>query len=431
MIRSLFTGVSGAKAHQKKLDVVGNNIANINTTGFKKSTVAFQDLLSQLERGAMGADGNRGGVNPKQVGLGVRVGAIETIHTQGFVSHTGVRTDMAIQGEGYYIVKAGTDQYYTRAGNFTLDKEGNLVMSGNGYRVQGNEVTSTGGVDTWGAELTDINIPLGQKFEPKATSLMGYRCNLDARAPVYDEEDPDPSSTYVTKSSIYDNLGTEHTVNTTWRKIADNRWSWNISLGEEDSDITVTGGSGEISFGTDGKIVPPEENPKVTIGFSSVGMDDSEIELDFAGKAFDKDEIDGVTQFGSAFTTKPYFQDGYKMGTMNDFYVTGNGKIVGSYDNGQIKSLYNLPLAMFSNSHGLSKVGNTCFDVSANSGTLSVENAMEGGAGSISGGALEASNVDMTDEFTHMILAQRGYQSNARVITTSDTVLEEAINLKR
>nr|WP_321500090.1 flagellar hook-basal body complex protein [uncultured Dethiosulfovibrio sp.] len=186
MLKSLMTGVSGVKVHQKRMDVVGNNIANVNTTGFKGSSVIFQDMLSQNMKGAMAPDQNRGGVNAQQIGTGVGVGAIETIHTQGTVSQTGNRTDMAIQGDGYFIVRSGEEDLYTRAGNFVLDKNSDLVMSGTGYKVQGNEVTiDEDGNEIWGSTLDDINIPLGKKMEAKATSTVGYRCNLDSRVDPY------------------------------------------------------------------------------------------------------------------------------------------------------------------------------------------------------------------------------------------------------
>ncbi|NCC97565.1 MAG: flagellar hook-basal body complex protein, partial [Synergistales bacterium] len=182
MLKSLMTGVTGVKVHQKRMDVVGNNIANVNTTGFKGSTVIFQDLLSQNLKGAMAPDQNFGGINAQQVGSGVSVGAIETVHTQGTVSQTGNRTDMAIQGDGYFITRGGNEEFYTRAGNFVLDSNSDLVMSGTGYKVQGNEVTfDEMGNPSWGSNLSDINIPLGKKMEAKATSTVGYRCNLDAR----------------------------------------------------------------------------------------------------------------------------------------------------------------------------------------------------------------------------------------------------------
>lgn len=442
MIRSLLTGVSGVIAHQKKLDVVGNNIANVNTTGFKKSTVAFQDLLSQMDRGAMAPDGNRGGVNPRQVGLGVKVGAIQTIQTQGPLTFTGNRTDMAIQGEGYFVVRAGDDQYYTRAGNFVLDGNSDLVTSGNGYKVQGYEkVMGEDGEEIWGGGLVDINIPMGQKVEAKATTLVGYRCNLDARVPsTTPGEEADPESVHRTSSVIYDSLGGEHNMITVWTKTDDNTWQWDISIeggateGEapapDATEIAVTGGSGTVTFGPDGKILL-EESPLITVGFSAIGLEDSEIELDFTGKAFDKDTIDGVTQYGSPFTTKPYTQDGYRMGVMNDFQVSEDGTLVGIYDNGYVDSLFKVSMAMFSNPQGLTKVGDTCFARSINSGEPNIVSATVEGAGTIAGSTIEASNVEITEEFTQMILAQRGYQSNARVITTSDSVLEEAINLKR
>lgn len=186
MLKSLMTGVSGVKVHQKRMDVVGNNIANVNTTGFKGSSVIFQDMLSQNMKGAMAPDQNRGGVNAQQIGTGVGVGAIETIHTQGTVSQTGNRTDMAIQGDGYFIVRSGQEDLYTRAGNFVLDKNSDLVMSGTGYKVQGNQVTiDEDGNEIWGSTLDDINIPLGKKMEAKATSTVGYRCNLDSRVDPY------------------------------------------------------------------------------------------------------------------------------------------------------------------------------------------------------------------------------------------------------
>ncbi|NCC96743.1 MAG: flagellar hook protein FlgE [Synergistales bacterium] len=437
MIRSLLTGVSGVLAHQKKLDVVGNNIANVNTAGFKKSTVAFQDLLSQMDRGAMAPDGNRGGVNPRQVGMGVKVGAIQTIHTQGPMTFTGSRTDMAIQGEGYFVVNAGNEQYYTRAGNFVLDGNSDLVTSGNGYKVQGYErVVGEDGKEIWGSNPVDINIPMGQKLEAKATTLVGYRCNLDSRVPsTTPGEEADPASVHRTSSVIYDSLGGAHNMITVWTKTDDNTWQWDISIEGEDPEaetpeIAVTGGSGTVTFGPDGKLVL-EESPVITVGFSAIGLEDTEIELDFTGKAFDKETIDGVTQYGSAFTTKPYTQDGYTMGVMNDFYVTEDGILVGSYDNGHVDSLFKVSMAMFSNPQGLTKVGDTCFARSINSGEPNIVSATVEGAGTIAGSTIEASNVDITEEFTQMILAQRGYQSNARVITTSDSVLEEAINLKR
>jgi flagellar hook protein FlgE len=204
------SGVSGVRGHQTLLDVVGNNIANVNTVGFKKSNVTFQDLMYQTSKGASAPGEARGGINPMQVGLGVNVAAIETIHSQGQLQFTGNRTDMAVEGDGYYVVSDGTEQLYTRAGNFILDANGNLVQSGTGFMVKGFGMT----VDpndpssyTMGSNLTDINIPVGQKIPAKATELTGYRCNLDSRVEAYL-----PMGIETNDSSLTVNLGTDRYV---------------------------------------------------------------------------------------------------------------------------------------------------------------------------------------------------------------------------
>ena len=188
MLRSLMSGVSGVRGHQVSLDVVGNNIANVNTAGYKRSSITFQDLLYQNTSGTAAPNDQRGGVNAKQVGLGMQVSAIETLHTQGTTEYTGSRTDFAIQGDGYYVVMDGSSRLFTRAGNFTLDAESNLVQAGTGYRLQGYQMVRDP-IDplqfNQGSSLTDVNIPTGQKMEARQTTVVGYRCNLDSRAGTY------------------------------------------------------------------------------------------------------------------------------------------------------------------------------------------------------------------------------------------------------
>ncbi len=188
MLRSLMSGVSGVKGHQVSLDVVGNNIANVNTAGYKRSTITFQDLLYQNASNTMAPGEQRGGVNAKQVGLGMQVSAIEVLHTQGTTQFTGNRTDFAIEGDGYFVVKDGDSRLYTRAGNFVLDAKSDLVQAGTGYRLQGYQIVRDP-IDplqfNQGSTLTDINIPTGQKMEARATTVVGYRCNLDSRAGTY------------------------------------------------------------------------------------------------------------------------------------------------------------------------------------------------------------------------------------------------------
>ncbi len=980
MLRSLMSGVSGVRGHQVSLDVVGNNIANVNTAGYKRSSITFQDLLYQNTSGTAAPNDQRGGVNAKQVGLGMQVSAIETLHTQGTTEYTGSRTDFAIQGDGYYVVMDGNSRLFTRAGNFTLDAESNLVQAGTGYRLQGYQMVRDP-IDplqfNQGSSLTDVNIPTGQKMEARQTTVVGYRCNLDSRADTYlpmgltsnnfsttaslnnqkyevtmqegtsadafmtmdiggqaltlkltgvdeasgrpmlasetpfeidgsvytvafdsatgiltltnidptnpdewtlnleeqmdyqtmtitdganrysylaeftdittagqegdktlrlwgedykgdmamfeytvqmnddgtfaipdtavdgitrlggfaggafvtignatgnqgveltstveivdasqvtdkvgiqptivqnvgiggkaydvtiTEGDPDsgyatlkfvdrndpnntgtlqlnydglngtgsvqltPASTFVldgrtyqgvytagatdadgslvlndlttpapnawtyalgarikmgteplaagtpligfgspvrtefdslgagdyrmtvlgttptdvlevqtfnfrkymgvvpattdvivgsteyavtptegtaadnfmtlsfddgsgpvsvdftmtgivngrldfeasapgtivldgdtynintvpydpatgiltftntttpgqdftyeigkyvnfqtvtdsngnnyvvdydesgsgaftmkiwdptatvtttntfsvpvtkgneqslatvnqrianvhnTKIDIYDSLGNPYTLEVSWEKLDNGVWRWRAWL--PNGEATVTENTGLIRFGADGKLDTSDTGmynptPEITLQFDEKGARESTVKLDFSGQSFQKELLDGVTQYGSEFTTKGYYQDGYSMGVLTDFAVSQDGTVNGIYSNGQNIPLYRVALALFANPAGLVKNGNTAFTESNNSGIAQIGSPQEGGAGSIIGSTLERSNVDLTEEFTRLIVSQRGFQANARMITTSDQVLEELINIKR
>ena len=684
MLRSLMTAVTGVKAHQTMLDVTGNNIANVNTTGYKKDFTIFQDLLYQTTQGASGPGANRGGINPAQVGLGVSVAAIETIHTQGPAQYTGNKSDMMINGEGFFVLRSGDNRLYSRAGAFMRDAENNLVQSGTGYRVQGykmerdplnpkNYVRSS--------TLADINIPMGKKMEPRATTMVDYQCNLDSRssaylpygfpdlpyndkcgwpgnpsgvakikmdgveydmsfktnlastdgkgyltvtvenggvkqeivfdmvgidggkpklaagthnpaAPIFPGTNPpvamtlayddstgglkiknpggatvfeynlksgmrytsftlkngadetpviaefdeapgalagtpatlrmwypntggtgmvplsakvhfkpdgkfdfvepiegtlpagfnannlkiavvssgmglavqqakdlanpaEPFNTlaqisqggfHQTKQEIFDCQGNRYTLEVNFKKLTENRWRWEAFLldaegkqvtGEFCEDGTTSSGSssaivpspssGELAFCGCGPICDPLEQ-EIEIPFSLKGMTNSKIKLNFGGHG---DKMNGVTQYASETTTKAVYQDGYAMGVLQDFNVGVDGTITGSYSNGQIQPLYRVALATFANQQGLEKVGETAFIPTINSGEPNIDAADSGGKGSIKGATLEMSNVDLTEEFTRLIISQRGFQANTRVVTTSDQILEEVVNLKR
>ena len=860
MLRSLMTAVTGVRAHQTMLDVTGNNISNANTTGFKKDNTIFADLMYQASKYASGADGNRGGINPAQVGLGVSVSAIETIHTQGASSYTGNASDMMIQERGFFVYKSGESQLFSRSGACTLDSNGDMVQSGTGYKLQGYKMEETAleGFQQ-AAELSTVNIPLGQKIEAKATTRVDYQCNLDSRSsnflsygfadlpfnavagaeglnagmakvpmngveydmsfstvgvkgainyneaatganyltfslsnggettalmfdinnidsttglpvislptiaydatagtytstqttnetttsndvnlvgwldennnlvttngtalqvtankttgattptqatiesyykPVYrfpgqvppkyftasyddttgalqirsliladdnnnevattlaglradlesttgdqanathvkidgtvfsynvkDKMDyanftlsgsptiatasattgttervqqefnfiaefeesnmaatepsdlgktvskmvlwyygysnaeaaaaaagtaeqiqngtvPDlpmsmhkieanvffnadgtfdridwnetdnsnaplgfrvltengvgpniqitpgtagssstkadalnimiaqtldtPAATdqlgswttigttaqggyHATKATIYDGAGNTHTLEVTYKKITENRWRWEAFLVEQDengndimSNIMPEPRTGEIEFDGSGKInnsvaylsngsIRSTENAEVTITlpFSLNGQPNSDVTLNFGGGG---NALLGVTQFASETTTKPVYQDGYTMGILKNYSVAANGTITGSYSNGVSIPLYRVALATFANEQGLEKVGNTMFQASVNSGTANIDGAGSNGKGTIMSQYVEMSNVDLTEEFTHLIIAQRGFQANTRVVTVSDQILEEVVNLKR
>ena len=861
MLRSLMTAVTDVRAHQTMLDVTGNNISNANTTGFKKDNTIFADLMYQANKYASSADGLRGGINPAQVGLGVSVAAIETIHTQGSSSYTGNSSDMMIQDRGFFVYSDGNNQMFSRSGACTLDGNADLVQSGTGYKLQGYKMEETAleGFQQ-AAELSTINIPIGQKMEAKATTRVDYQCNLDSRqgnflsygfadlpfnavaganglnegmakvpmngveydmsfstsfaatanlAPVestttrgvnylsfalanggettsltfdmtninsttgkpmlnlptidvngatytstaatnenpttddagnlvgwldennnlvtmngtalqatinkttaataptadtiksyykpvyrfpgqtppkyftasYNDEtgnlqirtitlaDADnnevatsmnglradleattgeqarathlkidstvfnydvkgkmdyanftvsgaptisvtggteptarvqqefnfiaefqesnmaaqspsdlgktvskmvlwyygysngdnptgteeeirngtvanlpksmhkmeanvffnadgsfdrvdwnevnndnaplgfrilsgtvpgvtgnvgpnfqitagtasnastksdalnfmiaqtldsPASTdqlgswntvgttaqggyHATKATIYDDDGKEHTLEVTYKKVTENRWRWEAFIVEQDengndimSSVMPEPRSGEIEFDGSGKIsnaiadgsLRSTENAEVTITvpFSLNGQPNSPITLNFGGGG---DALLGVTQFASETTTKPVYQDGYTMGILKNYSVAANGTITGSYSNGVSIPLYRVALATFANEQGLEKVGNTMFQASVNSGTANIDGAGSNGKGTIMGQYVEMSNVDLTEEFTHLIIAQRGFQANTRVVTVSDQILEEVVNLKR
>ena len=746
MLRSLYSAVSGVKSHQTYLDVTGNNIANVNTVGFKRDSLQFRDMIYQDNKSASSPNAGIpiGGINPAQVGLGVQVGSIETVHTGGSLQNTGVPTDMAISGSGFFVVQNGTQQLYTRAGNFSLDRDGNLVMAGNGYLVQGYAYKNQYNAATGAMErvkdtsLSGINIPLGEKTPAKATQVASFRCNLcstttpavpdvnnipggtnkverphsytaegatavnyvgaddpnttppagtmvegmtylrtgtpptlykftsgaweaqppsavdpntyyygassggfynnngtttssgiyaklsstvlnfttgdaatataagqksldpatgkiytaqadlswstgvsmvagtaygvrgsadvymlnaagTAATPITDsimnETDkkiytwdgatasweisaadayssigfrPGETSTttqgtidafgesmiqshdWETKSNVYDSLGNAYTLVTTFRKVAEYpadttstpptgaeaEWDWYAYYVDSDGKVIPQygEGAGTLVFGADGLLkrtyyfeptpatpdpngsatnqpeynwsivekIIDESDPrynasihdnlstgKVVADFNTAGAEGSVIDgipqtyasnmitMDFLGKEYaaamgtENEPIQGVTQYGSPFTTKVHYQDGYPMGELEDWSVGGDGIIMGSYSNGRSLAIAQVALATFANEGGLSKVGNTCFAATANSGEAQIGEPMTGSAGSIVGNTIEMSNVDLSEEFVNLIRAQRGFQANSRVVTTSDQVLEELINLKR
>lgn len=855
MLRSLFTAVTGVRAHQTMLDVTGNNISNANTTGFKKDNTIFADIMYQANKYASGAGDSRGGINPAQVGLGVSVSAIETIHTQGSGQYTGNAADMMIQDKGFFVYQDGTQQLYSRSGALILDSNSDMVMSGTGYRLQGYKMEETP-LDGYqqAAELSTVNIPLGQKIDAKATTRVDYQCNLDSRTnaylpygfadipfnvtagwkgnsagtarinmrgteydmsfqtdfnatyngvendgtdvnymdilianggntttltfdmtgvnnetglpelslpkikATYDEDgetisgyaltastendkgfigwlnespgtaianklltaadgipegttqeqldkyyipvyqfpgqtppmyftanydddtgtmklrsislldasgneissttaglatdltnedivsvnasntvftynmkdnmnytsfrlsgsptiiasadaeaaatnvsydfvaefdesvtvgdnvssdmaktaskltlwyhgisnadaaagtftakmhkmeatvyfNPDgtfdsvewidsnndnapigyrivdgyvPSSAtegdtlvgpnfqiavgtssatsskadtltfkqaqnldspgaldnagvwttqgttyqggyHTTKCTIYDDNGKTHTLEVTFKKLTENRWRWEAFLVEQDEsgedqlvNIIPTPSSGEIEFDGSGRISNvvtgdtenqrrgdgneryPNAEVEISIPFSLNGQPNSTVTLNFGGGVGSGGSaIDGVTQFASETTTKPVYQDGYTMGVLKNYSVAQDGVITGSYDNGVNIPLYRVALATFANEQGLEKVGNTMFKATVNSGNANIDGATTNGKGSIMSQYLEMSNVDLTEEFTHLIIAQRGFQANTRVVTVSDQILEEVVNLKR
>lgn len=413
MMRSMFSGVTGLRNHQIKMDVIGNNIANVNTVGFKKSRVTFQDTLSQTMRGAASPQGNRGGTNPMQVGLGMTIASIDTIHTPSSAEFTGNMTDMAIEGEGYFILQGdGLDQYYTRAGNFGFDTSGYLVNTANGMKVLGWQTSDFKvPVDKSPQDIGEIQIRKGMMVPAEATTEVRFSKNLNAEGEI--------GESYSIPFKIYDSLGCAHTLTITFEKTDANTWGYTIT---HEDGITVQNNTGTINFTPDGKYSASSFEPDNPVTFTpNSGADDIEFEIDFSQ----------ITQYAKETNVDMTFQNGYPAGTLVEVTTDTTGTITGIFDNGHSWQLAQIALANFNNPAGLIKAGQNLYRSSNNSGEPQIGQSGTGGRGTIAPGYLEMSNVDLSEEFTQMIVTQRGFQANSRIITASDEMLQELINIKR
>ncbi|MCL2454523.1 MAG: flagellar hook protein FlgE [Micrococcales bacterium] len=398
MLRSLFSGISGLRAHQTMLDVTGNNIANVNTTGYKASQTQFQDTLSQLLTGAGGAQDGRGGTNPAQVGLGVRVAGITASFTQGSAQLTNRSTDMMISGDGFFVVRRGNETFYTRAGSFDFDATGQMTLPGDGALVQG--WMAVNGVIDMNAPLTDLRIPVGALMAAQQTTSAIYEGNLQSDAAV---------GTVLNRDVVvYDSQGNEGLLSLQFTRTAT---GWEVS---DDGGATTQ----PMVFDAGGQLTSPLSLTSTVT--TSAGMA-VPVTVD----------LSTVTGFAGVDTIKNASQDGYSAGTLTSFSLGADGSIVGTFSNSLKQVIGMIALANFNNPAGLEKVGGSLFTTTVNSGAAQVGAAGTGGRGTLSGGTLEMSNVDLSNEFTSLIIAQRGFQANSRVITTSDEILSELINLKR
>lgn len=410
MMRSMFCGVSGLTNHQLMMDVIGNNIANINTIGFKSSMVTFQDALSQTLRGATRATDETGGTNPIQAGLGVKLASVNTNFSQGSLLSTGNMTDLSIQGNGFFVVSDGSSSFYTRAGSFGIDSVGKLVNTSNGYVVQGWMADAAGDIDTSDV-TTSITIPVGQTMNPRETERIDYKGNLPSDAAV--------GATYTTSIDVFDSLGTAHTITVTFEKTAANQWTWTAS-----GPAGLAGNTGNVVFDAEGRVSSTTGGP---ITFTPAGADALSITPNFGTVG----TANGLTQYAGNSSAAATYQNGYAAGTLQSFSVSDAGVITGVFSNGMNMQLAQLSLATFNNPGGLMKMGDNLYAVSNNSGEPLVGESGSGGRGNITAGTLEMSNVDLAKEFTWMIIAQRGFQANAKTITAADDMLQDLVHLKR
>uniref|UniRef100_UPI00388D3321 flagellar hook protein FlgE n=1 Tax=Treponema sp. TaxID=166 RepID=UPI00388D3321 len=449
--------------HQTRMDVIGNNIANVNTTGFKRGRVNFQDMISQQLSGAAKPTEEKGGVNPKEVGLGMTVAAIDTVFTQGNLQSTGINTDVAIQGNGFFIEKNGEKSYYTRAGAFSLDQNGTLVNPANGMRVQGWMARELNGemVVQTAATPTDLTIPVGSKDPAKATQNINFACNLNKNTPEIPENATEADvakGTWNTEFKIYDSFGNEHLLNVNFSRVTGtpNQWNATVLIDPDNANFTQTRVGLGTTDGVENTFVVTFDNngtlASVTDSAGNASNPNGEIILqasytvpesnaDADGNPYRQtmninlgtigSMINTVTQSASASSTKAFYQDGYTLGYLENFKIDSTGTITGVYSNGTNRTIGQLAMATFANQNGLEKAGDNTYVKSNNSGEAKINAAGIAGAGSLLAGALEMSNVDLTEQFTDMIVTQRGFQSNAKTIQTADTLLETVLSLKR
>lgn len=447
-MRSMYAGVSGLRNHQTRMDVIGNNIANVNTTGFKKSRVVFQDTLYQSIRGASNPTDARGGTNPMAIGLGMKIASIDQIHTPSPATSTNKISDLAIDGNGYFIVDNGGQKYYTRAGNFDFDKMGNLISMSNGYRVHGWKADEDWNIDTVKAS-EPIDISAFKSISPRATTKMTFTGNLSSDTAVHEEFDldndsPDENDVIITSKEVFDSLGNKEIVYFRFFRYGDTttdppqlNWACDISLNPdfdgdmnglditEQEDTTFSNADvvrvHSFSFTDGGYLDSPPILSNLEIDRSAVGADNIVFNIDFSS----------LTQWESKSTAWAEHQDGYTMGNLTSYTIGIDGVIQGIYDNGESRNLARVAIANFQNPAGLLQAGNSLYQVSNNSGDPLVGAPGEQGMGALLPGSLEMSNVDLSEEFTDMIITQRGFQANSRIITTSDEMLQELVNLKR
>jgi len=394
MLRSLYSGISGLRSHQAMLDVTGNNIANVNTTAFKASATQFQDTLSQLTQAAGGATATTGGTNPAQVGLGVQVAGISTNFAQGSSQSTGKTTDLMISGDGLFVTSLGGETLYTRAGSFDFDSAGRLV-SPDGAIVQGWGAEN--GVVADGGAVGNISLPVGAIVPAKASIGATFTGNLPADAAT--------GATLVRTVEVYDALGTSRTVSLTFTRTE--------------------------SSGVKGWTVAGTEPPANSVSLSDDATSGNFIVSDTLvvdGIAMD---LSGLKGFSNLTTVTGATNEGNEAGTLNSYTLGADGTLVGLFSNGEQQAIGRIALATFVNPGGLEKAGSSAYRATFNSGAAELGTPGASGLGSLTSGALEMSNVDLSQEFTNLIVAQRGFQANARIITTSDDVLQELTNLKR
>ncbi len=457
MMRSMYSGVSGLRTHQTKMDVIGNNIANVNTVGYKSQNITFQELLYQTTSPASGPDAatGRAGINARQIGLGVTTGAINTqIETAGASQTTGNPFDIRITGDSFFIVNDGVSNYFTKAGAFYVDAGGNLAMTTNGYNVMG-----------WAPDPNDPTIikqdtvqPL-RILAPQNLTVPPTPTTKATASGIIDKNNASLNSTSgaIYNLNFYDNLGYSYTAKFSIHVVDKDLGQYTIRLddildsnGDSIRPNDQTAITELVNFGQNGEaplLYNPDNGEFISVGGADTIMlafndqytnpnngatlgNFEDVEIDFT--TTNNYENGGTSTFGIDSGDLQNKEAGKMMGNMIGVSISNNGEIYGTYDNGDKKLLGQIAVATFNNASGLQKEGENLYSETMNSGRFDgIGEVVTADGGSMTTGVLEMSNVDLSLEFTEMITTQRGFQANSRIITTSDSILEELVNLKR
>lgn len=426
---SFYAGLTGLKAHAIALNTIGNNLANVNTIGYKASRTSFSELFAS----ATGSGVNGAGM-PNQVGAGVQVAAVQQLFAQGAMQPTEVTTDLAIQGGGFFTLRTlDGAPAYSRAGNFSFNADGFLVDPG-GNRVQGYTQRNAAGQIVASGNPMDIQIPTGLTANPQLSSYFQIDMNLKATAQLDNAATAaDEAEVFSTGVTIHDSLGTEHNLTMVMRPTSAGTWTYEARIPTADlAAPTATGSYQVISTGTlqfdgTGQLIAPTGNVTLSIPAFSDGANAQTVEW----RLFDTSGDAVLTGYAAPSAINNLSQDGYGMGRLQALAVGMDGTISGVFTNGQTLGLAQLAIASFNSPEGLVRRGENTYQSSLGSGPAALGVANSGGRGKISSRSLELSNVDITDQFTDLITTERGYQANSRVITTTDTVMQEALRLKQ
>ncbi len=418
MLSSMYSAITALSLHQTYMDVVANNLANVNTTAYKASRIDFMTQISQLQSAgnaptAAGVTPAWGGRNAIEVGLGVQLGATTKIMTQGALRSTGRATDLAVQGDGYFVLNDGTQGHvYTRDGALDVGPNGQLVHTNTGLQVLGWQADATTGVIDTTGPLTAITVPTNTSVA-RATANVTMNGNLDATTAV--------AGTVTSTLTVLDSLGTSHNITFTFTRNAG--MSWGVAATTTDPDITALALAGTpIAFTGTGQWDPANPATSLSITLGNGATTPQAVTVD----------LSKLTMLNEASTAAQASQDGLAAGTLTSLAVVSDtGRVVGLYSNGMTQDIGQVALASFTNPNGLLSAGQNLLRPWLNSGDPQIGTPGSGARGTITSGYLEGSNVDLAQEFTNMIIAQRGFQANSRVITTSDEMLQELISMKR